>query len=253
VSAALVNVDVADGLATITLADVDHRNRLSRELMSALDAALRRVATDASIRAAVLTAAGPVFCAGADLDGFGDDAPQSLRELLTGLAALPMPTIARVNGDAYGGGLGLIAACDLAIALTTAKFAFAEVRLGVTAAVIAEHCLRVMRPRPAAELMLTGTRVDAEAMTQAGLLTRSVPDLAAMDEQVGAWVDSIRLGGPHAVAATKQVLRRVPELGTDVGDWAAALSAERFASAEAAEGIAAFRERRLPDWAPKPP
>jgi len=253
VSTDLVTVTVADGRATITLADADHRNRLSRELMSGLGSALARVAADGSVRVAVLTAAGPVFCAGADLSGFGGDAPQQLGGVLADLAALPLPTIARVNGDAYGGGLGLIAACDLAIAPRNARFAFAEVRLGVTPAVIAGQCLRVMRPRPAAELMLTGERVDAEFMAGTGLLTRSVNDIAAADEQVDSWVESIRRGGPQALAATKELLRRVPDSGESAAAWAAEVSAERFASPEAAEGIAAFLEQRLPEWAPKPP
>lgn len=252
-SSDLVTLELADGRATITLADPKHRNRLSRELMSGLGSALTGVAADGSVRVVVLTATGPVFCAGADLSGFDEDAPQQLGGLLGALAALPVPTIARVNGDAYGGGLGLIAACDLAIAPRTGRFAFAEVRLGVTPAVIAGHCLRVMRPRQAAELMLTGERVDAEFMAAAGLLTRSADDIAALDEQVDAWVESIRRGGPQALAATKEVLRRGPESGESAAAWAAEVSAERFASAEAAEGIAAFREQRLPDWAPKPP
>lgn len=252
-SADLVNVAVADGTATISLDDADHRNRLGSALMSELGSALADVAATASVRVVVLTASGPVFCAGADLGDFGDDAPRQLGGLLEDLAVLPVPTIARVNGDAYGGGLGLIAACDLAIAPRSARFAFAEVRLGVTAAVIAGQCLRVMRPRQAAELMLTGERVDAEVMAAAGLLSRSADDMAAVDAQVEAWVGSILLGGPQALATTKEVLRRVPGLGESAAAWAAEVSAERFASPEAAEGIAAFREQRLPDWAPKQP
>ena len=249
----LVSLDVVDGLATLTLADEAHRNRISSDLMLQLGSELDHVATDATVRSLVLTAKGPVFCAGADLDGFGSDAPAELGRLLRRLAELPVPTIAAITGDAYGGGLGLIAACDLAVAVRGARFAFSEVRLGLTPAVIAEHCLRVMQPRPAAELMLSGERVDAEFMVAAGLLSRAVDDVPAMDSQVSEWVAAVQQGGPQALAVTKRVLREVPMLGAAAPAWSAEVSAERFASAEATEGVAAFRQRRLPDWAPERP
>ena len=237
--------------AVVTLDSPRNRNALSRALLAQLQAELHAAAADPAVRVLVLTGAGPVFCSGADLreqvDGAGPG-PVGLPQVLTLLIEGPLPVVARVNGPARAGGLGLIAACDLAVGLTTATFAFSEVRLGVAPAVIAVACLRRMDRRAARELFLTGEPFDGVAAGQVGLLDRVVPE-AELDPTVDALVQRLALGGPQALAATKTLLRDLPgpSLAEDFARMAA-LSAERFASDEGQEGIAAFRGRRPPSW-----
>ncbi len=256
-----VRYAVADGVATVTLDRPDARNVLSPESLPPLLAGLQQAAADDSVRVVVLAATGNTFCAGADLraaggsdaGAFSGSGPALLVEVLETLLDHPKPTIARVQGHVAGGGNGLVAACDLAVAVENARFAFSEVRVGVAPAVISVVCLRVMPPREAAELMLTGERVFAERVLRAGLLT-AVVEADALDATVAGWVDQLRLGGPQAVAATKALLRRVPAMNRDAAfAWTSELSATLFGSAEAAEGMAAFVERRPPTWAPSPP
>ena len=277
-----VRYAVLDTVATLTLDRPDTRNALSPQTLQALLDALRRSAADDAVRVVVLTGSGATFCSGADLSSadlssadlssadlsstevttadtrsagagggvFSGGGPALLVAVLEALLDHPKPTIARVQGHVAGGGNGLVAACDLAVAVSNARFAFSEVRLGVAPAVVAVTCLRVMSPRHAAELMLTGERVWAERVRAAGLLT-AVVEPEALDATVAAWVVQLNQGGPAAIAATKQVLRTVPALGRDDAfEWTATLSESLFAGAEAAEGIAAFLARRRPSWAP---
>jgi methylglutaconyl-CoA hydratase len=254
--AVLYEVDGA--VATLTLNRPDTRNALNPDTLAGLHESLLRAGTDPDVRVVVLASTGGTFCSGADLrgvtpdaagEGFAGQGPELLVSVLVALLHHPKPTIARVQGHVAGGGNGLVAACDLAVAAETARFAFSEVRLGVAPAVVSVACLRVMAPRDAAELMLTGARVGAERALAAGLLT-SVVEPEALDATVSAWVEQLCLGGPGAVSATKELLRRVPGLGrAEAFAWTAELSASLFAGAEAAEGIAAFFERRPPSWA----
>jgi methylglutaconyl-CoA hydratase len=250
--------DVAGAVATLTLNRPDTRNALNPDTLAGLHEGLLRAGTDDAVRVVVLASTGGTFCSGADLrgvtpgaagaSGFAGQGPELLVSVLVALLHHPKPTIARVQGHVAGGGNGLVAACDLAVAAQTARFAFSEVRLGVAPAVVSVACLRVMAPRDAAELMLTGQRVGAERALAAGLLT-SVVEPDALDATVGAWVEQLCLGGPGAISATKELLRRVPGLGrAEAFAWTAELSASLFAGAEAAEGIAAFFERRPPSW-----
>ncbi len=252
-----VRYAVVAGVATVTLNRPAQRNVLNAETLPPLLAALQDAAADDSVRAVVLTGSGNTFCSGADLRGAASDAggfagsgPRLTVSVLEALLDHPKPTIARVQGHVAGGGNGLVAACDLAVAADDARFAFSEVRVGVAPAVISVVCLRVMPPREAAELMLTGERVSAARAVQAGLLTAVVP-AADLDAAVERWCAALRMGGPAATAATKELLRRVPVLSRDEAfSYTAELSARLFASAEAAEGMTAFVERRQPSWAP---
>src|SRR5689334_1066357 len=194
-----VTYAVAAGVATLTLARPDRRNVLDAGSLGALHDGLRAAADDDDVRVVVLTGSGNTFCAGADLRSARDDAagfagsgPAALVEVLEALLDHPKPTIARVQGHVAGGGNGLVAACDLAVAVEDARFAFSEVRVGVAPAVVSVVCLRVMPPRHAAELMLTGDRVPASRALAAGLLT-SVVAAADLDDAVGSWVGMLRL------------------------------------------------------------
>ncbi len=252
-----VTYAVEDGVATLTLNRPDARNVLNAESLVPLVEGLAAAAVDDDVRVVVLTGTGPAFCAGADLrgaqtdaGGFASSGPRLMVAALEALLDHPKPTIARVQGHVAGGGNGLVAACDLAVAADSATFAFSEVRVGVAPAVISVVCLRVMRPRDAAELFLTGQRVSAERAMDSGLVNRVVP-APDLDHAVAAWVAHLRLGGPTAMAATKQLLRQVPATTRDAGfAFTAELSAALFAGAEATEGMTAFVERRPPSWAP---
>ena len=253
-----VRYDVADGVATITLADHERRNVLSEQAMSALGRYLDDSREDRSVRVVVLTGEGNTFCAGADLSGasrtdddsFAGSGPRALVRVLEAIVEHPAPVVARVQGHVAGGGNGLVAACDISVVAESARFAFSEVRVGVAPAVISVVCLARMHPTDARELLLTGERVTAERVLRAGLVTAVVPD-DALDATVQAYVGQLLLGGPTALQRTKELLRLVPRLPVeDAFDWTAELSGHLFASDEGREGMAAFLDRRRPSWAP---
>ena len=247
-----VRTDQAAGIATITLDSPTNRNALSSGLLTELQAALAGALSDPGVRVIVLTGAGPAFCSGADLKESRTSpsaAPELFPEILQLIWDGPKPVVCRVNGSARAGGIGLIAACDIAIATESATFAFSEVRIGVTPAIIAVTCLRRMEPRAAAEYFLTGEAFGAPRAAEIGLLTRAVPE-TELDEQAGRYAGLLLRGAPGALAATKTVLREAGTLPVAEGlARMAGLSADRFASAEGQEGMAAFAERRDPSWA----
>jgi methylglutaconyl-CoA hydratase len=255
---AAVLCEIGGGVARITLNRPDARNRLDAASMQVLVERLEACAQDPAVRVIVLTGAGSTFCAGADLAaaaagdeaGFAGSGPDAMVRLLTAMLDHPKPIVARVQGHVAGGGNGLVAACDIAVASSEALFAFSEVRLGVAPAVISVVCLAVMHRRAAQELFLTGERVDADRVLAAGLLTRVAPP-DALDEVVGGYVDQLLAGGPEALAQAKHLIRRVPSLGRDEAfAETATLSARLFSSGEAREGMTAFLEKRKPAWAP---
>lgn len=256
-SDAPVLYEVGDGVATITLNRPDARNVLDGEVMRLMSEHLAAAAADDAVRVVVLTGTGSAFCAGADLrgatqgeaQGFSAAGPQALADLLSAILDHPKPTIARVQGHVAGGGNGLVAACDLAVAVDTARFAFSEVRVGVAPAVISVVCLQRMSPRHATELLLTGERVSATRAREAGLITAVEPE-AGLDGMVRGWVGQLSAGGPNALAATKRLLREVPTMTrADAFAMTAELSASLFSSDEAREGMTAFLERRPAAWA----
>jgi len=249
-----VRYEVTDAIARVTLDAPEARNVLSGASLAALNDALDRAATDADVRVVVLAATGRAFCAGADLRGTGaaaSDFTARYTGLLARLLDHPKPTIARVQGHVAGGGNGLVAGCDLSVAVADARFAFSEVRVGAVPAIVSVVALQRMPRAQAIELFLTGERVSAARACEAGLVTRVVPDEARLDEAVATWVGQLRLGGPEALRRTKEVLRRVPAMERgEAFAWTEQVSAEAFSSAEAAEGMTAFVQRRPPAWAP---
>jgi methylglutaconyl-CoA hydratase len=249
----LVDVQDRDGTRTVTLDSPSNRNALSSRLLDELAAAVRDSSGDHAVRVVVLTGAGTVFCSGADLSERGSAAPNRMPEILRTLAECPAPVIARVNGPARAGGLGLIAAADMAVAADAATFGFSEVRVGVAPAMILVPALRVVEPRFLARAVLTGEPFTAAEAAAAGLLSAVVPDEEALDEWVRARTRAIGKGSPDAVRATKELLRALRTRGFDDGlEHAARRSAELFAGEEAAEGMAAFLEKRRPAWDTEP-
>ena len=245
----LVAVHDDAGVRTLTLDSPANRNALSARLLDQLAAALRDTTTDDDVRVVVLTGSGSVFCSGADLSERGSAAPNRMPEILTGLMESPVPVIARVNGHTRAGGLGLIAVADLAVAPAAATFAFSEVRVGVAPAMILVPALRVVEARFLARAVLTAEAFGAAEAAAAGLLSAVVEDEHALDAWVAAQAAALRKGAPGAVRATKELARSLPALSWADGLAAAAdRSAELFGGPEAAEGMAAFLEKRRPSW-----
>lgn len=266
----LVRVATQRGVATLTLDSPRNRNALSTPLMTQLREELAAAVADPGVRVVRLDHAGPVFCSGADLaessaaslaspgrsDATAEAASRKagtmpvamLAELLVELCACPKPVVARVAGPARAGGIGLVAAADLAICATDATFAFTEVRLGVIPAVISAVVLPRLANRAASRLYLTGEVFDGEQAAAAGLVTEAVP-ASRLDGAVSELCDALIRGAPAALAGAKQLLRRArpADLRAELAELSE-LSEGYFRSADAQEGIAAFRERRDPQW-----
>ncbi|HEX8632362.1 MAG TPA: enoyl-CoA hydratase-related protein [Catenuloplanes sp.] len=253
----LVRTAYGRGVAILTLDSPANRNALSSALMTQLLTALAAAEAEPEIRVVVLSHTGPVFCSGADLAETaaartaGELPVRMLGRVLVALAECPKPVVAQVGGPARAGGLGLIAAADIAVCAQEATFAFSEVRLGVIPAVISATVLPRLHPRAAAELYLTGEVFDGRRAEQVGLVTAAVP-AATLDEAVGSYCAALVRGGPNALAGTKALLRRQPETTLrDEVEALSALSADYFGSDEGREGVASFREKREPRWVPR--
>ena len=254
--AELVHLDVASGVATITLDSPHNRNalsaRLRRELIAHLDAAI----ADDTVRVIVLTHTGTVFCAGMDLkESRGTHAQEQgvteVPRILQTLWNSPTPVVARLSGPARAGGVGVVAACDVAIAAEDATFAFSEVRIGVIPAVISVTVLPRLSARAAHELFLTGETFDATRAAAVGLINRAVP-ADGLDGEVARYADMLRRGAPGALAGAKEMLRRTrpASMAEDFAEMNT-LSAGYFAGEEGQEGISAFAEKRTPAWVPQ--
>ncbi|MCU1612504.1 MAG: Enoyl-CoA hydratase/carnithine racemase [Frankiales bacterium] len=248
----VVQVEVARGVATLTLDSPANRNALSKALRSQLRAALEAALTDDAVRVVVLDHSGPVFCSGMDLaeaagGGAEEQGVREFPDLLELIWSSPKPVVAAVRGPARAGGVGLAAACDVVVAGASATFGFSEVRLGVVPAVISAVVLPRMVAHVAHRLMLTGAVFDAPTAAAGGLVDLAVADeyvSATVKEQVGA----LAAGSPTALVETKRLLRaHTPDLAFDP---LLELSARFFASEEGQEGIAAFREKRPARWVP---
>lgn len=245
----VVSIEIDGGVATITLDSQSNRNALSRALVAQLHQRIDQ-AEAADARAIVLTHAGPAFCAGADLKERSSGPPDSgpFVEVLERLMDTPRPTIAAVQGAVRAGGIGLMAACDLVVVHRDVTFALTEVRIGVAAAIISVPILRRVAPGRIAAALYTGAPFDAEHARSIGLVTHVTDDVASTVTEL---TSGIVAGAPAAVAATKRVLAEVS--GLDRGEAFTRmrqLSDEMFGAPDAAEGMAAFREKRQPVWNP---
>lgn len=249
-----VRVAHAPGVTTLTLDSPRNRNALSTPLLRELRESLAAAVADDSVRVVVLDHAGPVFCSGADLAeteaarASGQIPVAALGDLLADLWECPKPVVARVAGPARAGGIGLLAAADIAICATEATFAFTEVRLGVIPAVISAVVLPRLAPRAAARLYLTGEVFDGVHAAAIGLVSQAVP-AADLDPAVAAVCRDLLRAAPAALAGTKQLLRRGPAgaVRAELADLSAR-SVRFFQSDDAVEGVRAFRDKRDPEW-----
>jgi methylglutaconyl-CoA hydratase len=250
----LVHLDVAGGVGTITLDSAENRNALSRRLIADLDRQLTAALADPAVCVIVLTGAGSAFCSGADLKERRTAEPSAsprsggIVPILSAMWEAPKPVIGQINGAARAGGVGLVAACDIAVAAEGATFAFSEVRVGVIPAVISVVVVPKIGVTRAMELFLTGDSFDARAAVACGLLN-AVAAEGRLDETVGRYVASLLKGAPGALAGCKRLVRDVPTLSMDAAfAEMAERSARYFASEEAREGMTAFAEKRSPRW-----
>jgi methylglutaconyl-CoA hydratase len=256
-TAPLVLVELLGPAAVLTLNRPEKRNALSRALVSELGARLSEAAADGAVRAVVLAATGPVFCAGLDLDELAGTLNQpdsrdrmqhdarQLAAVFRALATMRKPTIAAVQGPAVAGGAGLVTACDLAIATPQARFGYPEIRRGIMPAIITPMLLRLVPLRAAKQLLLVGNMIDADEAARLGVYNRVV-SAEALRDTVRNLACDIALGGPDTIAATKEWMDRCTELDLWI-ESADASAAARFTT-ECEEGMAAFREKRQPRW-----
>ena len=248
-------------MARVTLARPQVRNAFDEELIAELTHAFQSAGGSPKTRAVVLSGDGPSFCAGADIAWMRKAGAYSREEneadalrmarMLAAIDACPRPVVAVVHGAAIGGGVGLVAAADIAIAAEGTVFSLSEVKLGILPAVISPYVLRAIGPRQARRYFLTGERFDAREALRIGLVHRVAPseELARAAEET---VASLLTSGPEAVVAAKNLIGRV--VGRDPADvqrLTVQTIAERRASEEAREGLTAFLEKRPPSWSPK--
>lgn len=254
---------VADGVATITLDSPSNRNALSAQMRQELLANLLSAIADTKARVIVLTHTGTVFSSGMDLKEFRgrdgeDEADRKARmvasnqypTILEKIMTAPKPVVARIAGSAFAGGLGMVVAADIAVAVHEAKFSVTEVRLGLVAGMMSVPFLLRIPKRASRELFLTGEAIGAERAETLGIINRAVP-ADQLDAEVGRYLDMLRLGGPRAMAATKWMLgeTEMPAVAlTKEFRERADFSSTYFASEEGQEGARAFAEKRKPGW-----
>lgn len=242
---------------TVTLRRPEAHNAFDSEMIRELTEAFEQV--PAGTRVVILAAEGKSFCAGADLNWMRSMVEYSFEENVADALALgkmlrtiyecPLPVIGRVQGAAYGGGVGLAAVCDVVVAVESARFCFSEARLGLVPAVISPFVLRKLPPGLARRYFVTAEPLTAAEARQAGLVSEVVPSIEALDEAVARWVERLKENGPEAMAACKRLVDEVdPPRWGEVLDLAARRIAERRASEEGQEGMRAFLERRRPVW-----
>ncbi len=258
---ATLAVAIGNGVARVALARPDVHNAFDETLIAELTRALATLDADPAVRAVVLHGDGKSFCSGADLNwmkkmaGYGHaenlaDA-NALAAMLRTLYTLSKPTIARVHGAAYGGGAGLVACCDVALATQDATFAFSETKLGLIPATIGPYVVEAIGARMARRYFLTGERFGAAEAYRIGLVHHLVlPE--ALDDRINELLGALVIAGPQAQAQSKALIRAIanrPIDGAVIADTAARIATVR-ASREGKEGVAAFLGKRKPPWVP---
>lgn len=254
----LTEVDASVGIITLNCAE--RHNAFDDVLISELTLAMEAMTQDAAVRVIVLSSSGKSFCAGADLNWMRRAANYSdaenlrdaraLADMLRCLAQCPKPTIARVQGPAYAGGVGLVACCDIAIAVFDAQFSLPEVRMGIVPATISPYVISAIGERHARRYMLTAERFSAAVAYRMGLVHELVADAPALDRAVGEVVEDLLQNAPGALAECKSLIAAVAAkpITPDIIEDTAQRIMRLRGSAEGREGICAFLEKRRPYW-----
>ena len=254
-----LTLTVNSGVATVTLTQPEIRNAFSDEVILEITEAFRVAGERPDVRAIVLAAEGPAFCAGANLNWMRRMADYTraenlqdagvLAEMLRTIYTCPKPTIARIQGDVYAGGMGLVACCDMAVAADSAGFCLSEVKIGLVPGTIAPYVLRAMGPRAGHRYFLTGERFDAAEALRIGFVHQVVP-LDHLDAAVDGLLRSLMVAGPEAVRACKKLVLDVAEREINAQLIAATVEsiADIRASDEGKEGVQAFLSKRKPAW-----
>lgn len=254
-----LTVSIAEGVATVTLNRPELRNAFNEDAIHELAVAFAALSDTEGVRAIVLAANGPAFCAGGDLNwmkkmaGYSEEENQQdamrLADMLRTIYLCPKPTVARVHGDCYAGGMGLVAACDIVVASDNAAFCLSEVKLGLIPATVSPYVIKAMGEQAARRYFLTAERFDASEARRIGLAHEVVAP-EELDAAVAAIVRSLAANSPHAVAQAKTLVRDVA--GQEIGDALLIDTANRIAairaSNEGREGVTAFLEKRKPSW-----
>ncbi len=255
-----VQSSLASGVANITLTRPELHNAFNEVVIRELTAAFRDVGARADVRVVVLRAEGKSFCAGADIHWMKRMVDYTFEEnvadatemagMLRAIRECPKPVIARVHGAAIGGGVGLTAACDMAVAVKSAVFCLSEVKLGILPAVISPYVLEKIGPGHMRRYALTAERFDAEEARRIGLVSEVAADEPGLDMVIAGWCEQLAANGPEALAACKAVLRDVQAAAS--WDEKQRLTVEhiskRRVSDEGQEGLKAFLEKRKPGW-----
>ena len=254
-----IELNVENHTATVTLNRPEVRNAFNDESITALTEAFTTLGANDAVRVIVLAADGPGFCAGADLNWMRRMAEYSrdenvadaakLAEMLRVLYTCPKPTVVRVQGDVFAGGMGLVAACDIAVSVDTASYCLSEVRLGLIPATIGPYVVRAMGPRAAHRYALTAERFSAAEALRIGFV-HEVVAADALDAKLGEITSALANAGPAAVRASKRLVQDVAEREIDAALIARTVEgiADIRASAEGREGIQAFLQKRKPAW-----
>ena len=253
-----IRVALTNGVVRVALARPEVKNAFNAELIAELTSALRSYARHKDVLALVMAAEGSMFCAGADFNWMraqkesSPDANLSdagaLYDMFYELYAFPHPTIARVQGGAFGGGAGLVACCDFVVMAENATLAFSEVRIGLVPATISPFVVRKIGEGRAREFFLTGAMISPAQALSAGLVNQVVP-VEGLDGAVEECLSQIIACGPQALGVTKEILREVPQLSlAEARGFTAERIAKQRNSAEGQEGMAAFLEKRKPKW-----
>ena len=252
--------EVDDSVGIVTLNKEERHNAFDQQLIDELTHALLSLDADPAVRVIVLSSAGKSFCAGADLNwmkrAITNNPQENLQDahafarLMRTLNELSKPTIARVHGPAFGGGVGLIAACDIALATYDAQFALTEVKLGILPAVVAPYLMAAIGERQCRRYLLSAERFSAAEAYRIGLVHEIVPGEEELDEAIGEIIDSLLKNGPNAQAECKALLRIVA--GQPIDDATVEETTQRAAivrsTPEGHEGLSAFLEKRKPNW-----
>ncbi len=245
--------------ATLTLTRAELRNAFNDEVIAELTQAFTELGAREDVRAIVLAAEGPAFCAGADLNWMRRmadyDREQNLAdaarlaEMLRVIYHCPKPVVARVQGDVYAGGMGLVACCDIAISADSAHYCLSETRLGLVPATISPYVMRAMGPRAAHRYCLSAERFDAAEAHRIGFVHEVVP-AEQLDSRVDAVVKALLNASPAAVRACKRLLQDVAQREIDAALIASTVEAiaDIRASTEGREGVQAFLQKRQPSW-----